>query len=179
MLNIIQDRNLKRVVLIISITICAISANGQKYSVGEKAPNIVLNAPDGKEIKLSSLRGQMVLIDFWASWCAPCRKENPYIVQAYQKYKDVVFKNGNGFTIFSVSLDMNQKAWEMAIQKDNMEWPAHVSDLKGWKGKAAELYDIQSIPASYLIDGEGRIVAVNVRGSELDAKLRKYKKGVF
>ena len=149
---------------------------GQTLEIGQQAPDIVLKSPEGKELRLSSLRGQMVLVDFWASWCAPCRKENPLLVQTYRDYKDIHFKNGNGFTVFSVSMDMNAKAWEIAIRKDSLDWPSHVSDLKGWKSEAALLYHVTAIPFCYLIDGDGVVVAINPRGERLESVLKKLKK---
>ncbi|WP_109830783.1 peroxiredoxin family protein [Reichenbachiella versicolor] len=143
---------------------------------GEKAPDIILQDVNGKEVRLSSLKGQVVLLDFWASWCKPCRKENPMLVRMYNEYKDVEFENGKGFTIYSVSLDMKKEAWEKAIEKDGLVWDTHVSDLKGWKSAAAKTYSIRSIPQSYLLDGDGNIIAVNPRGERLEKELKKFKK---
>lgn len=133
--------------------------------VGESVPDITLADVNGKTISLSSLKGKVVLIDFWASWCGPCRGENPNVVAAYNSYKD------KGFTVFSVSLDTNKDQWLAAIAKDGLEWPNHVSDLKGWQSDAAKLYSVKGIPATFLIDQEGKLIATNLRGEELKAKL--------
>ncbi len=133
---------------------------------GQPAPDIALPGPDGQTYRLSSLRGKWVLIDFWASWCRPCRMENPNVVRLYQKY------HPNGFEIFGVSLDYQRDAWLQAIRQDNLGW-IHVSDLKGWQSAAAQLYRINSIPATVLIDPEGRIAAKGLRGTTLEAKLRE------
>jgi peroxiredoxin len=131
------------------------------------APEISLNNPDGKEIKLSSLRGQYVLIDFWASWCAPCRKELPNVVKLYNQYKS------KGFTVYSVSLDKDISAWKKAIQDDNLSWSNHVSDLLGWESELPTLYGFQGIPHTVLIDKEGKIIESGLRGESLEQKLKE------
>jgi peroxiredoxin len=133
-------------------------------AVGMTAPDIKQPGPDGKEISLSSFKGKYVLVDFWASWCGPCRKENPNIVKAYNQY------NNRGFEIFGVSYDNKKDKWEAAIKKDGLAW-AQVSDLKGWKNATAETYYIKAIPSNLLIDKEGRIVAKNLLGKKLYSKL--------
>lgn len=133
-------------------------------SVGQVAPEIELADPDGKPIKLSAFRGKVVLIDFWASWCGPCRKEMPNVVKAYAKYK------GKGFEIFGVSLDKEKANWVEAIKADGITWP-QVSDLQQWSSSVVNLYAIQGIPYTVLLDKEGKIIAKNLRGDELDKKL--------
>lgn len=135
-----------------------------KTAEGSLAPDIVLQDPFGKTISLSSLRGKTVLVDFWASWCRPCREESPNLVKAYNKYKI------RGFEIFSVSLDDNRDAWQKAINDDKMLW-THVSDLMKWNSSVVNLYNIESIPFTVLIDAEGKIVAKNLRGKALEEKL--------
>ncbi len=145
-------------------------------AIGTKAPELAYNNPNGEVMKLSDLKGKVVLIDFWASWCRPCRHENPVVVAAYEKYKDAKFTNGKGFTVFSYSLDKNPAAWKNAIAQDKLTWPYHVSDLKGWTSEGSQKYGVSSIPTNYLIDGKGNILAKNLRGAALDAAIAKYVK---
>ncbi len=132
--------------------------------IRQLAPDIALNNPEGKEITLSSFRGKVVLVDFWASWCGPCRKEMPNVVKAYAKFKN------KGFEIFGVSLDQEKDRWIEAIAKDGITWP-QVSDLKQWQSEVVPLYSIQSIPYTILLDKEGKILAKNLRGEDLEKKL--------
>jgi peroxiredoxin len=133
-------------------------------AIGQPAPEIELETPEGKELALSSLKGKVVLIDFWASWCGPCRKEMPNVVKAYAKFKNM------GFEIFGVSLDQDKARWIEAIQKDGITWP-QVSDLKQWQSSVVRQYNIQGIPYTVLLDREGNILAKNLRGEELEKKL--------
>jgi len=135
-----------------------------RFAIGAPALEIALPNPVGDTILLSSLKGRYVLLDFWASWCRPCRIENPTLVRNYKKYKD------KGFEIYQVSLDKTRSAWESTILKDSLNW-IHVSDLKYWDSKPARLYNVQSIPANFLLDKNGLIIAKNLRGDALEAKL--------
>lgn len=135
-------------------------------AVGKPAPEIALNDTEGKLRKLSDLKGKTVLIDFWASWCGPCRRENPNVVAAYKKY------NKDGFEVFSVSLDKAKESWVEAIKQDGLLWPNHVSDLKWWECEAAQAYGVHSIPFTVLVDKEGKILGHNLRGPMLEDKLK-------
>lgn len=136
-------------------------------TAGDEAPDIALPDPDGNVRRLSDLRGRLVLIDFWASWCRPCRMENPNVVRLYERYHNY------GFEVFSVSLDNNRDAWLKAINDDHLSWPNHVSDLRGWSSAGGRLYGIQSIPATVLVAPDGKILARNLRGPDLENALNQ------
>ena len=154
---------MKSLFLLIVFFACCGFLHGQ-VKVGQQAPEIILPGLTGDSVRLGDLKGKVVLVDFWASWCGPCRAENPNVVRAYSKYK------GKGFEILAVSLDDRKDKWLAAIQADNLSW-THVSDLKGWKNAAAELYSIRAIPQNLLIDPQGKIIAKNLRGEALETKL--------
>ena len=142
-----------------------------KYSQGEIAPNFTSITPNGEEMSLSDFKGQYVLLDFWGSWCGPCRVESPNLVQLYTKYKDVQFKNADGFTIFSVGMETNKNRWMAAIKQDNLYWKNHVSEVKRLKSDVALQYKVREIPTKYLISPEGNIIGVNMAFDEMDKLL--------
>jgi len=141
-------------------------ASNERLALGNKAPEIALPNPQGDTIELSELRGKYVLLDFWASWCKPCRVENPNLVKAYKRHSD------QDFEIYQVSLDRQRQSWINAIEKDNLDW-YHVSDLKYWNSAAAQKYNIRSIPANFLLNKQGEIIDKNLRGDDLQAKLNE------
>ena len=138
-----------------------------RVAIGAIAPDLEFPDPEGKMRKLSDLRGKVVLLDFWASWCGPCRRENPNVTKIYAQYHD------KGFEVFSVSLDSDAASWKRAIEADKLVWPNHVSDLKKWQSQAAAIYGVRSIPSTFLLDKEGRIVQRDLRGADLERAVKQ------
>ncbi len=150
-----------------------IAGKGQSPGLepGDKAPEIKLPSPNGDSIALSSLQGKLVLVDFWATWCSPCVKEQPELVTLYRKYKDATFIQGDGFEIYGVSLDSKRSSWEEFIRKNRITW-TQVSDLKFWTSPIAQTYNLQELPFNVLIDGQGIIQAKDLHGEDLEKKLQ-------
>jgi thiol-disulfide isomerase/thioredoxin len=158
------------------LSVLTLNVFSQPLKPGDKAPEIEQVLVSGEDFQLSELRGTLVLVDFWAAWCKPCRKENPELVKLYNEYKDETFENAEGFTIVSISLDFKKEMWESAIKKDGLVWPYHVGDMKGWNTEAARMYNVKSIPTSFLIDGDGTIIGTHLRGDDLKEAIKDERK---
>lgn len=160
---------------LIAIVALTLSAHSFAQKTGQTLPDIALTNQQGDTIRLSDLRGKVVLIDFWASWCGPCRAENPNLTKCYDKYKDKRCTRGNGFEIFSISLDVNKDKWKKAIKSDRLKWTHHGCDLRGWKSPVAKKLGISQVPSNFLIDKDGTVIATNLRGESLT----EFLKGIF
>ncbi len=144
----------------------ATMAKAKRLSIGHQAPDFASNTIDNKQIKLSDFKGKYVMVDFWASWCVPCRQENPNVVKQYAAFKD------NGFNVLSISLDTDKAAWQKAVTADHLSW-TQASDLNGFQGAVEALYHIEAIPTNFIIDPQGRIITKNLRGVELEDFLKQ------
>lgn len=171
------------IILIFSLSVCLV---GQKVSnlegieIGEKAPEITLPTVDGEDFILSQLEGKVVFVNFWASWCSPCRKKAPKLMEIYNKFRESEFDDGEkGFEIVYVSLDNNMEIWKRSIEKDNINKFINVSDIKGWRSEVAQTYNIKKIPSSLLLDGNGKILALNLNTRDLNKKLKRLKRTNF
>jgi len=149
--------------------------SNEYIKLGQKAPELEFKNPAGETLKLSDLnKGRIILLDFWASWCGPCRRANPNLVALYDRYKDKSFKGAKkGFTIVSVSLDQNKEAWVQAISNDKLAWPFHMSDLGGWQSKPAEIYGVQFVPQAFLVSADGKIIGKYMTSEAAEADLQK------
>ena len=166
--------------LLMLVAVMGVNATAQYQNttikIGQKAPELKFGNTEDKMVSLADVnKGRYVLVDFWASWCGPCRMSNPSLVLIYDNYKTKSYKNApNGFTIFSVSLDKNKEAWTRAIAADKLAWDYHVSDLKGWKSAAAETYGVQFIPQAFLLGPDGKVIGTYNTAEEAVKDLDKY-----
>ena len=140
---------------------------------GSYVTEVIYPDVNGQPLPLSSLKGNIILIDFWAGWCGPCRYENPHLVSLYQNFHTAKFRDAKGFEIYSISLDVDRDFWLHAIQQDGLPWKSQVSDLRGWNSDAAQRFGVRSIPANILIDEKGKILGKNLTAEEIENILRK------
>jgi thiol-disulfide isomerase/thioredoxin len=157
------------VVLFMMLASCDVQQG--KYINGAMLPMVELPGREKQPIALESLKGKLVLVDVWASWCSPCRKQHPKLVEVYDKYHNSQFKNADGFEMYQISLDSEEGLWLEAIAKDNLHWPIHVSELNGWESKVVALYEIEAIPSSFLIDADGKIIGKDLSWFDLSKVL--------
>ncbi len=172
--------NLMRLTTTLSLLALSVLTFGQgqkkrltNVDVGQQAPEIVMASPSGEVLRLSQLKGKVVLIDFWASWCRPCRMENPHVRRTYHSYKDKLFTNGDGFQVFSVSMDRQGalEQWKGAIAKDSLDWKWHVGAVNEPDNAAAQEYGAAFIPTNALVDGQGKIIGIDLHGELLTEAL--------
>ncbi|MCG9912004.1 MAG: TlpA family protein disulfide reductase [Flavobacteriales bacterium] len=179
-----NSKNINRLLLVLILLVVTGSfiynhfnqKNATKIGVGigDMAPEIELPDTAGNVIRLSQLRGNYVLIDFWAAWCKPCRRENPNLMRTFEQFSTKKLKGGSTFQILSVSADENEQLWKKAIEQDRLKGLYHVSDLKGWDSPVYQKYQVKSIPNNVLIDPEGKVLAIHLRGQQLAEELEKY-----
>lgn len=152
-------------IIVLLIFLFATTLTKAQVSIGQQAPELSLPGKNGDTIKLSSFQGKIVLVDFWASWCVPCRRNNPFLVYLYKKYKN------KGLEIYGLSIDEEKDRWLGAVKKDRLSWP-QVVDNKGWDAPSTLAYGVEAIPANFLLDKEGKIIAIDLEGQELEKKIK-------